>query len=52
LLQRNLAIEKLKQKYESVIAIRGGNSNEESTTTHAMAIVKAAQRRQELERCG
>lgn len=50
--ERTLAIEKLKQKYESVIAIRGGNSSEETAKSHALAIVQAAQKRQELESKG
>ncbi|KAH7820496.1 putative Flagella associated protein [Monocercomonoides exilis] len=46
--ERTMKIERLKQKYESVIGLRGGTS-EESAQSHGLAIVKARQRRQELE---
>lgn len=53
---RRIKIERLRLKYENILGLRGGTQEagigEESAESHALAIVKAAQKRQELEAKG
>jgi len=50
--ERQVKVEKLRAKFESIVGVRGGNPDEESEHTQAFCIVQAAQQKQQLEKQG
>lgn len=49
---REVKVEKLRQKFESIVAVRGGSVTEETEHTQAFVIVEAAQQKQQLQQQG
>eukprot|EP00771_Trimastix_marina_P004124 gnl/Trimastix_PCT/861.p1 GENE.gnl/Trimastix_PCT/861~~gnl/Trimastix_PCT/861.p1 ORF type:complete len:1019 (-),score=442.67 gnl/Trimastix_PCT/861:128-3184(-) len=50
--ERQVKVDKLRTKFQTIIGVRGGDSEEETEHTQAFHMVQAAQRRQQLEKQG